>query len=73
MDERWGVKGFLGDGIVTIPELGKTMKIMFVSFRPSTAAQKWGEFPDPKSPQPECKISFENARFLLFLSKRVWF
>ena len=21
--ERWGVKGFLGDGTVTIPELGK--------------------------------------------------
>jgi len=60
--ERWGVKGFLGDGTVNISELGKTIKIMFVSFRPSTVARSWGEFPDPKSSRSQ-KISFENARF----------
>ena len=30
---------------------------MFVSFRPSTAARSWGEFPNPGS------ISFENVRY----------
>ena len=55
--ERWGVKGFLGDGTVNISELGKTIKIMFVSFRPSTVARRWGEFPNPGT------RSFKNARF----------
>jgi len=54
--ERWSDKGFLGDCTVTIPELGRTIKIMFVSFRPSTVARRWGEFPSPGSK------SFENVK-----------